>query len=214
MAQDGSPLKEMGSLLKEKEERILTRWQSVLLGSYPESAARFFQNKGARFTNPVAYALEAGIHEVWNALLEGKTPQELALALDSLLRLRATQELSPSQAVGFILKLKGILQEEMFTVGQPPEAEALFALEEWIDALALLAFDGYVRCREQIFELRVRELRLTLGGLSPRERDMSQREQNGSECHSNAEGAGVNSRRRPSEKHVEKHTETCGLGER
>ncbi|GAB6174294.1 RsbRD N-terminal domain-containing protein [Paradesulfitobacterium aromaticivorans] len=162
MAQVGSPLKEMGSLLKEKEERILARWQSVLLGSYPESAARFFQNKDARFTNPVAYALEAGIHEVWNGLLEGKTPQELAQALDPLMRLRATQELSPSQAVGFILKLKGILQEEMSTVGQSaPEAAALFSLEERIDALALLAFDGYVRCREQIFELRVRELRLT-----------------------------------------------------
>ncbi|MDI6812534.1 MAG: RsbRD N-terminal domain-containing protein [Desulfitobacteriaceae bacterium] len=173
MAQVGSPLKEMGSLLKEKEERILARWQSVLLGSYPESAARFFQNKDARFTNPVAYALEAGLHEVWNGLLEGKTPQELAQALDPLLRLRATQELSPSQAVGFILKLKGILQEEMSIGQSAPEAAALFSLEERIDALALLAFDVYVRCREQIFELRVRELRLTLGGLSPRERDVS-----------------------------------------
>lgn len=164
---------QVGSLLKEIEAKILAKWQSVLLGSYPKSAARFFQNKDALFTNPVAYALEAGIHDVWNGLLEGKTLQELAQALDPLIRLRATQELSPSQAVGFILRLKGILQEEMSTVSRSdPEAAALFSLEERIDDLTLLAFDGYVRCREQMFELRVRELRQTLGGLSPRERDV------------------------------------------
>lgn len=162
---------QLGRLLKEKEGKILARWQSVLLESHPESAGRFFENKKARFQNPVGYVLEEGLRQAWLGLVEGKVLQELARALDPLIRLRATQELSPSQALAFIPRLKGILREEVSTGKEPAlEAAALSWLEERIDELTLLAFEGYVHCREQIYELRVRELRLSLGGLPPRAR--------------------------------------------
>lgn len=165
---------QLGRLLKEREAKILTKWQSVLLESYPERARKFFDKNEGRFQNPVGCLLEEGLQQVWNGLAEGKLLKELADALDPLIRLRATQELSPSQALAFIPRLKGILREELSTGKEPDlEAVALHWLEELIDELLLLAFEGYMRCREQIFELRVRELRLSLGGSAPQVRARS-----------------------------------------
>lgn len=66
------------------------------------------------------------------------------------MRLRAVQDFTPSQAVGFVYLLRDILQEQ-FAAGVPPN------VQKRIDTTALLAFDLYMKCREEISDIKVRE---------------------------------------------------------
>ena len=67
------------------------------------------------------------------------------------------QDLSPAEAVGFVHQLKRAVREVLGGAsdeGLPSRARS--ELEDRIDALALSAFEVYTRCREQVFEIRVR----------------------------------------------------------
>jgi hypothetical protein len=77
-----------------------------------------------------------------------------ATALDSLVRLRAVQDFRPSEALLFIFDLRGVAAE---VIGSLPQA-----LESRIDRLALMAFDQYMACRDQIAGLREKELRFRM----------------------------------------------------
>jgi hypothetical protein len=79
-------------------------------------------------------------------------------ALEAIIRIRAVQDFSPAEAVGFVFLLKRAVREvlEGASSGSLP-ANMQSELEARIDALALSAFEIYTRCREQLFEIRVRE---------------------------------------------------------
>jgi hypothetical protein len=80
---------------------------------------------------------------------------EMVPALDRIIRIRAVQELTPSQALAFILDLKQVVGE----VAGEAAADELRAFEQRVDQLVLTAFDVYSECREQISSIRINEIR-------------------------------------------------------
>jgi len=89
--------------------------------------------------------------------------------LEGILRIRAIQNFSPSQAVIFLPLLKGVLKEEIGEeVRQNRLHEEWLELETRIDDFLLLAFDIYMECREKIHQLRTQELRSRAGFPWPR----------------------------------------------
>jgi len=72
------------------------------------------------------------------------------LVLEELLRIRAVQEFSASEAVSFIFLLKPLLR------GRSGHDDRI---DERIDELALMAFDAYMRSRERLLALQVNESR-------------------------------------------------------
>ena len=70
------------------------------------------------------------------------------------MRIRAVQNFSAKEAVGFIFLLKEILQKELSADG-PISSD----IERRIDEIALVAFDLYSQCREQISAIQVSEAR-------------------------------------------------------
>ena len=79
-------------------------------------------------------------------------------ALDAIIRIRAVQDLTASQAVGFVFLLKPILLE--LQPERNPAARDVplgVLLNDRIDRLALMAFDKYMQCREQLADIRVSE---------------------------------------------------------
>ena len=68
-------------------------------------------------------------------------------------RIRAVQDLSASEAVGFVFLLKQAVRDVL------PGKHGLSGLHDRIDRLTLEAFDRFVACREKIYELRMREVR-------------------------------------------------------
>ncbi len=133
-------------------EPILEAWIAKTIQSYPSAAVPFLTGVDDRFRNPVGYTLRQSLTVLFEELQGSMDLGRIAPALDAILRIRAVQDLTASQAVGFLFLLKPILRE------LAPEQDQVL-LGDRIDWLALLAFDKYMQCREQVGDIRVSEAR-------------------------------------------------------
>jgi hypothetical protein len=167
--------------LTRRREAVLEKWQRLSAAAYPVETARFMKNRDV-FANPAGFALSDAMDAVIDYLCnqpEGVRSEaadggnrfgagagvadagreNLDARLDTLVRLRAVQDLTPAAAVSFIFFLKGVLREEFFDMLLAPAAfKEFLAVESGIDDIALTVFDLYARCREKLFEVRAREL--------------------------------------------------------
>jgi len=150
---------EIISILQERKKDILDKWFQNVADTYPEETTRFLRNKTDRFANPVGHAVRQGLQGLLNGLLSGVGEAELAPHLDEIVRIRAVQEFSPSEAVTFIFALKNIVRKTCGAAGAQGSTEELAEFDSRIDRLALQAFDNYMKCRETLFEIKVKELR-------------------------------------------------------
>lgn len=147
------------NLLYKKRSAILKRWTELILETYPAESALFFKKQKNRFDNPVGYLITQGAEGILDEILQGNDSDKLSTFLDNIIRVRAVQDFTPSQAISFIFLLKKILRKELDRETQENGiAEELSTIESRIDDLALLAFDIFMRCREKIYELKAMEL--------------------------------------------------------
>lgn len=153
-------------LLEEKKSAILDRWFDLVLETYPADTQRFLKKQKSRFGNPVAHEISQGIEGIFDQLVKGGEDEAISPFLDRIVRIRAVQEFTPAQALGFIFGLKRVIREELASslAGSPFPTE-LIECEARIDRLALLAFNIYMGCKEQIFQLRVDEVKNRVGAL-------------------------------------------------
>ncbi len=80
--------------------------------------------------------------------------------LDDVIRIRAVQDYSASEAIGFTLDLKKIIRVRLSDFPEnKKEFDELAAFETRIDHLSLLAFDLYVACREKTYEIKANEVK-------------------------------------------------------
>ena len=147
-------------LLTEHKDAILQRWLNLITDTYPTEASAFLKGKD-RFSNPVGYTISQETNALYEELLQGRVDSDkTSTSLDGIIRIRAIQDFSPHEAVSFVFLLKKAMIEEL---GSEIEKEQSF--REWldfepgIDKLASLAFDKYVECREEICQLRVKEVK-------------------------------------------------------
>jgi hypothetical protein len=153
---------DLNGILDREKKAVLDRWFKQVADSYPAETSLFLASRQDRFANPVGAAVSGGLKGLLEGLLADADSEELAPYLDDIVRIRAVQKFSPSEAVSFIFALKGIIREiaaEEKGQGDPAGLEAMRAMEARIDRLALLAFDNYSACREKLFEIKLRELR-------------------------------------------------------
>ncbi|MBD3853854.1 MAG: RsbRD N-terminal domain-containing protein [Acidobacteria bacterium] len=155
------PAQGVGMLDREIEEHrgeILRRWIEGVIDDYPEETGKFLRNQSDRFANPVGASLREGLTELLDGVLRGVEADELTSALDRVIRVRAVQEFSPSAAVGFVFDLKDLLREVTKGTGGDA-AGSLDAIDDRIERLGLHAFDVYMSCREQMWSIRMQEIR-------------------------------------------------------
>lgn len=147
-------------LLNEKKSKVLARWLDAVMETYPIDNTGFLKKREDRFANPVGYAFGQGLESILEALLEEKDLAEGLPFLDDIIKVRAVQDFTPSQAMNFIFMLKKVVREELKQeIRQGQIDEELLSFEFKIDDLALFAFNIYVKCREQLNQLKVDELK-------------------------------------------------------
>ena len=144
--------------IEEHRGEILGRWIEGVIDNYPEETGKFLRTQSDRFANPVGASLREGLSELLDGVFRGVEPDELTSALDRVIRVRAVQEFSPSAAVGFVFDLKDLLHEVTKDAGADA-ADSLDALDDRIERLGLHAFDVYMSCREQMWSIRMQEIR-------------------------------------------------------
>ena len=154
-------MKNLEEHLIEKKPAILKKWFDDIADSYAQDTAGFLKKQKAQFTNPVGFTLSEGIEGLFDGLLKGLIREDVFQFLDSIVRIRAIQEFSPSEAVSFIVHLKKVIRQELGkeVLQQQGIADELTTFESSIDDLVLFSFDIYVKCREKIFEIKANEAR-------------------------------------------------------
>ena len=133
----------------DAERAILEQWVARTIESYPEEAVPFLTGNKDPFRNPVGHTLRESLALLWHELLGAMDRSAILSALDAIIRLRAVQNFTPSEAVRFVFELKPLARNIHLAGGE--------SLEDRIDELALMAFDQYMKCREQLAELRAKE---------------------------------------------------------
>lgn len=150
-------------MMVNKEAAIAKRWFEEVLETYPPETARIWKKEKDRFANPVGNTIHEGIVGLYRELSQGDSvdPGKVVPFLDKIVRIRAIQDFTASRAVEFVFFLKRLVREELKKENDENHvsSEALSVLDAKVDKVALLAFEIYVGCREQIYELRVNEVK-------------------------------------------------------
>jgi hypothetical protein len=102
--------------------------------------------------NPVAYVARVDLARLVDMLLAEAPIDGTTEVPDALIRLRAVQQISAAEAVSHVFVLKDIVRERF-------RADARFdELSRRLDFLALHTFNAYAMCREQLYDLRLRQI--------------------------------------------------------
>jgi hypothetical protein len=135
-------------------EIVAERWIERTLESYPAQTLPLLSGEQDPFRNPAGHAIRESLTTLACELMGAMDKSAIAPALDGMVRLRAVQDFRPSEALRFIFDLRDVVAE---VTGEAPHA-----LDSSIDELALMAFDHYMACRDQIAGLREKELRFRM----------------------------------------------------
>ncbi|MBF0234517.1 MAG: RsbRD N-terminal domain-containing protein [Desulfamplus sp.] len=157
--------------LELNKEKILTLWFEAAISSYPEDTARLLGKSKNRFDNPVGNATRQSLEDTFDNIMRmslaenykdytnskhGQTNKEhvdqnrVENSLDPVIRIRAVQNFSASQAVAFVFELKTIVKS---VLGKLPDESFNYR----VDLVALAAFNRFMKCRENIFLLKATE---------------------------------------------------------
>lgn len=146
-----------------EQKAVLDRWFDLVMDTYAENTAVLWKKKDDPFANPVRHKFETGMRGIVVGLASGgqiPDPAVFTPLLDEIVRVRAVQDYTPSQATAFIFLLKKAVRETLWPhVAEHNLLVELLALESAIDVLALLSFDIYCQCREKLAELRINQIK-------------------------------------------------------
>lgn len=156
------PQKSLKELLTDKKANICAHWQDAVLSTYPAESVAVFRKQKNHVTNPIGYRVTKCTEGLFDELLGEMDQERIYGLLDDLISVRAVQEFTPSQALAFVLQLKTVIRD-----GLKPDADAdgpalgneMRTLERSIDALALSAFDVFMKCRERLWSVKYNDLR-------------------------------------------------------
>ncbi len=150
---------EIKSFLPERRAAILRRWFDLILEGYPGETSLFMKEECDRFANPVGAVISQGIEVLFDELTGETDSGSGVAALDSIIRIRAVQEMGPQEALSFVLLLKEAVRAEAGERLMEPEFFSGYLLfDSRIDALVLSACDLYVKARAEVSRARVREI--------------------------------------------------------
>jgi hypothetical protein len=146
--------------LARNEAAILKRWFDLILETYPADTVTLMRKDKNQFTNPVGSTISREIEVLFDRLCEGTQDEKSRASLESILKIRSVQDLSPSKAVEFTFLLKRAIEETLKNdICKESVTDEWLKFQPKIDDLALRAFDVYMECREKICEIRINQAR-------------------------------------------------------
>jgi len=144
--------------LSKKKGAICREWLRLIAETY--EARDFLTRARDRFANPVGFTISRETEAIVDELCQGNDPERLSSALANIIRIRAVQDLRPSEALSFVFHLKKAARDAL--AGEPVDEqtfEELRALDHSVDDMALLALDIYSHFRDRIHQLKLNEIK-------------------------------------------------------
>lgn len=150
--------------LQQQRESILAKWFDSIIATYPPGSAEFLGKQKDRFRNPVGHATRSGIGVIYDEIVTSMNVDKIDGALDDIVRIRAVQDFTAAKAVDFVFHLKPLVHDACrdhlgSALYDQDHSGQMSELESRIDRVALIAFDKYMQCRDQLFRVRTNEIR-------------------------------------------------------
>lgn len=146
-------------LLEKRKSPIVKAWFEFVVDTYPEDTSKFLKRQKDPFANPVGSTTMDGLTGLFDEIIGTMNAGSVTALLDPIIRIRAVQSFTPSDAVGFTFALKKIVRDciSKDMNGDISVLDDLMSLDQKIDVMGLAAFDIYMKCREQIYNIRATE---------------------------------------------------------
>ena len=145
----------INSLLSKKRENIITKAFDLIISTYPEQSQIFLKRKTQQFTNPIGYNTNLSVEQIIDNIIADANIESFLSPLENIIQIRAVQDFTPSQAVGFIFLIKKAIYSALH---KEADSNELMELMSRIDSLALIAFDIFMKYREKIYDIKAKEL--------------------------------------------------------
>jgi len=155
-------------ILLKKKAAILKGWFNLIAQTHLDGGRSLLKNKD-RFTNPIGHITSSAIDVLYEELVRGMpNPEKVWTSLEEIIKVRAVQDFTPSQAIAFVFLLKKAIRAELKDEVYKDAVifEELSRTDSRIDELASLAFDIYMNCREKIYQVKVDEMKATVDNVS------------------------------------------------
>jgi hypothetical protein len=149
----------LGDIVSAHRADIVERWRAEVVGCYAAETVRFLRSERDPFANPVGATIHRATDGVVDAIIAGSEPADVAELVEAVVRIRAVQDMAASEAVQFAMQLRGVIEAVVADAGVSLDRAAADELHSWVDRLALLAFDRYTSCRQQVYEIRIQQIR-------------------------------------------------------
>ncbi len=152
----------MHTVFHENRDKWVEQWLDFVIGTYPAESGRFFRNTLDPFSNPVGVTLKKGIEDLYDILVAPSfDPDAVAQAVKPMVHLRAVQEFTASESLGFLFEIKKIAAAgvKKLQIGHKDIGESMAEFESRDDAVMLIAFDLYMASKRKVYELRSRHAR-------------------------------------------------------
>ena len=148
------------TLLEEKREILIKEWAKLVFATYPAETQKIWKTQKDQFQNPVGVTIMEHIETLYDLILVWDDATLVAKSLESIIRIRSVQNFSASDSISFVYLYKKMLRDAFFQDFQKENRlNELLLFETRIDNLALIAFDVYSKTREEIYQLRVEEIK-------------------------------------------------------
>ena len=150
---------ELGKLLERKKPAILKKWLGEIFDTYPSDTSRFLAGEPDIFANPVGHTITANAECILTGLIKGDNPRALSAYLEQIIRIRAVQDFTPSEAVSFIGSLKTVIIGQLKT-----EIHKYNLWDEWgefetrTDSLTQCAYELHTEMKKSIEIIRTKEI--------------------------------------------------------
>ncbi len=148
-------------ILRDKGKEIVNRWIEAVFATYPLETTGFLRTKHDPFANPVAHMTREAGKILYDAMIgEEVGPDQVKSALDRFNKLRAVQKFNPGESMAVFYLMKPIMRELLYPeMRDKGQLDIYLETESRLDTLALLAFDMYVKARDTVAELRIKEIK-------------------------------------------------------
>ena len=147
-------------IIEQQKDVILRKWFDLAIQAYEPDTAKFLKNQKDPFGNPVGNNTLKGLQGLLDQLLGEFDPRTVETYLDPIIRIRAVQAFTPSQATAFVFSLKKVLRDTLGTKLHDDQImKELLAFESKIDQLCMMAFDLFMACKEKIYQISANETR-------------------------------------------------------
>jgi len=150
---------ELSRLLEKNRPAILKKWLGEIFDTYPADTSRFLKGRRDRFANPVGHTITVNSGYILEGLIKGDAAVRLSVYLEQIIRIRAVQDFTPSQAVSFMDGLKPVIAGQLKT-----ELHKYNLGNEWgefktrIDSLTQCAYELHAEMKKSINIIRTKEI--------------------------------------------------------